>query len=142
MRSSPAPATKAPSLPGGKRKSLYGKTRREAQEKLRAALRDLNAGLDLAAGRQTVGRFLDDWLENTAKPALRPKTHHSYAQLARLYVKPALGHHQLAKLAPQHVQRMMADMTAAGLSPRTVHYTRAVPGGGRPPVHVAATVLH
>ena len=35
------------SLPNGKRKSLYGKTRREVQDKLRVAQRDLDAGHDI-----------------------------------------------------------------------------------------------
>jgi len=113
-------------LATGKRKSLYGKTRKEAQDKLRSALRDVDAGLELSAGRETVERFLDRWLEGAVRPTVRPKTHHDYAQLARLYIKPALGRVQLTKLTPQHVQTMMADMTAAGLSPRTVQYTRAV----------------
>ena len=113
-------------LATGKRKSLYGKTRKEVQDKLRSALRDIDAGLELSAGRQTVERFLDRWLEDAVRPTVRPKTHHDYAQLARLYIKPALGRVQLTKLTPQHVQKMMADMTAAGLSPRTVQYTRAV----------------
>src|SRR5215207_11639502 len=114
------------SLPGGKRKSFYGKTRKEVQDKLRGALRDLDAGLDLSAGRQTVGQFLDRWLEDVVKPTVRPKTHYSYAQLVRLHLKPDLGHHQLGKLTPQHVQAMMSAKMAAGLSPRTVQYLRAV----------------
>ncbi len=114
------------SLPGGKRKSFYGKTRKEAQDKLRAAQRDLDAGRDLTAKPQTIARFFDDWLETTAKPTIRPKTHHSYAQLIRLHIKPAIGTIPLANLTPQHVQRMMGDMTARGLSPRTVQYTRAI----------------
>ena len=113
-------------LPAGKRKSLYAKTRREAQDKLRASRRDLEYGLDLSARSQTVGKFLSDWLETTARPTLRPKTLHSYAQLVRLYIVPAVGSVPLAKLTPQHVQRMMQEMTAKGLSPRTVQYTRAV----------------
>ena len=114
------------SLEGGKRKSFYGKTRKEAQDKLRAALRDVDAGLDLSVGRQTVGQFLDRWLEDAVKPRVRPKTHQGYAQLIRLYIVPAFGHVQLTNLSPQHVQSMMAAMTAAGLSPRTVQFTRAV----------------
>jgi integrase len=113
-------------LPNSRRKSLYGKTRKEVQEKLRAALRDLDAGLDLAAGRQTVGQCLDRWLDDVVKPRVRPKTHKDYAQLIRLYINPALGRVQLAKLSPAHVQKMMGDMTAQGLSPRTVQYTRGV----------------
>ena len=114
------------SLDGGKRKSLYGKTRKEAQDKLRTAFRDLDAGVDLSAGRQTVGQFLDRWLADVVKPTVRPKTHHSYAQLVRLHLKPALGHHQLGKLTPQHVQAMMSAKSSSGLSPRTVQYIRAV----------------
>jgi len=114
------------SLPNGKRRSVYGKTRKDAQDKLRAALREVDTGLNLDSGRQTVDQFLDHWLADVVKARVRPKTHHDYAQLARLYLKPALGRVQLAKLSPAHVQRMMADMTAKGLSPRTVHYTRAI----------------
>lgn len=114
------------SLPGGKRKSVYAKTRREVQDKLRAAQRDLDAGLDLSARSQTVAQFLTRWLEDTARPTIRPSTYASYAGHVHHHLIPALGHHQLAKLTPQHVQRMMQVMTAKGLSPRTVAYARAV----------------
>ncbi|MFN8676123.1 MAG: site-specific integrase [Thermomicrobiales bacterium] len=98
------------SLEGGKRRSFYGKTRKEAQDKLRGALRDIDAGLDLSAGRQTVAQFLDRWLVDTVQPTVRPKTYDSYAQLVRLYLKPALGHHQLSKLTPQHVQTFIREL--------------------------------
>ncbi|HAM39865.1 MAG TPA: site-specific integrase, partial [Candidatus Omnitrophica bacterium] len=49
-------------LPGGKRKAYYGKTRKEAQEKMTEALRDLNKGVLPPTGRQTLGRFLAEWL--------------------------------------------------------------------------------
>jgi integrase len=116
----------AVTLPTGKRKAIYGATYQEAKTKLRQAQRDQEMGRDLSAKPQTVERFLAVWLEDTAKPTIRPKTHHSYAQLIRLHIVPAIGKVPLAKLTPQHVQRMMRDMTAKGLSPRTVQYTRAV----------------
>jgi integrase len=114
------------SLPNGKRKSFYGKTRRDVQDKLKAAQRDLDNGLDLSSRQQTVGQFLDRWLEDVVRPSVRLKTHHSYAQMVRLHLKPELGHIPLTKLTPQHVQAMMTRKTAAGLSPRTVQYIRAV----------------
>ena len=46
-----------------KRKSFYGETRREVQENLTAALRAHQQGMPVAPERQTVGQFLDDWLE-------------------------------------------------------------------------------
>src|SRR5918992_1315402 len=78
------------SLPGGKRRSLYGKTRREAQDKLRGALRDLDAGLDLAAGRQTVGHYMARWLADVAKPKVRPSTYKSYESYVRLHILPGV----------------------------------------------------
>src|ERR687893_2435083 len=78
-----------------KRKVIYGETRREVAEKLKVALRDQQQGLPVAVERQTVAQFLDRWLEDVVKPSVRPKTYHSYAQLVRLYLAPALGHHQL-----------------------------------------------
>ncbi|CAA9560368.1 MAG: hypothetical protein AVDCRST_MAG73-3629, partial [uncultured Thermomicrobiales bacterium] len=114
------------SLPGGKRKSLYGKTRKDVQDKLRAALRDLDAGLDLGTARQTVGQFLDTWLADVVKPTLAPKTYESYAVMCRVHIKPGLGHHQLSRLTPQHVAALLKAKQDAGLSPRTVQYIRAV----------------
>ena len=114
------------SLPGGKRKSLYGKTRRDVQDKLRAALRDMDAGLDLTAGRQTVGQFLDRWLDDVVAPTLAPKTVSSYREIVRVHLVPALGRHELTKLTPQHVQALLREREAAGRSPRTVAYIRAV----------------
>jgi len=116
----------AVTLANGKRKAVYGATYQQAKTKLREAQRDQEHGLDLSQKPQTVARFLADWLESTAKPTLRPKTHHSYAQMVRLHIVPAIGNVQLAKLTPQQVQRMMRDMSAKGLSPRTVQYTRSI----------------
>nr|MBA2278316.1 site-specific integrase [Chloroflexia bacterium] len=114
------------SLPNGKRKSLYSKTRREVQDKLRAAQRDLDAGLDVGARQQTVAQFLTRWLEDTARPTVRPSTYASYAGHVHHHLIPALGHHPLTKLTPQHVQKLLNDKQRSGLSPRTVTYMRAV----------------
>ncbi len=114
------------SLPNGKRKSVYGKTRRDVQDKLKAAQRDLDAGLDVGAAKQTVGVFLTGWLTDVAEPSLRPSTLKSYQSYVRLHIIPAIGHHRLDKLTPQHVQAMLRTMTAKGLAPRSVQYARAI----------------
>jgi hypothetical protein len=109
-----------------RRKWFYGKSRKEVQEQLTKALNDQRQGLPVISERQTAAQFLDRWLADVAKPRVRPKTLHSYEQIVRLHLKPAIGHHQLAKLSPQHVQALLNDKLAAGLSPRTVQYIRAV----------------
>ncbi len=109
-----------------KRRSVYGKTQREASEKLRAALRTIDQGETPITERQTVEQFLDRWLVDVARPKLRPSTYASYGQKVRLYIVPAIGRHQLTKLTAQHVQAMMNGMAGRGLSPRSVQYTRTV----------------
>lgn len=74
------------SLTNGTRKSLYAKTRREVQERLKAAQRDAENGLGLTARKQTVGQFLDRWLADSAKPKVRAKTHQSYAMIVRVHL--------------------------------------------------------
>ena len=80
----------------------------------------------LSANRQTGETIINKWLQTTAKPLLGPKSLHSYAQFVRLHIVPRIDQHELGKLTPQHVQVMMGEMSAAGLSPRIVQYTRAV----------------
>lgn len=118
--------TDAAGKPQRHRKYLYGKTRKEAAEKLKVALREQQQGLPVAVERQTVKTFLERWLEDVVKPAKAPKTYASYAELIRLHAIPALGHHPLAKLGPQHVAALLKAKTEAGLSPRRVHHIRAV----------------
>src|SRR5215213_8466424 len=94
------------SLTGGKRRSFYGKTRREAQDKLRSALRDLDAGLELSADRQTVAQFLEKWLAASVKPSVKVKTYEGYESIVRVRVAPRIGRKYLAKLTALDVQAL------------------------------------
>ena len=114
------------SLEGGKRKYFYGKTRKEVQEKLAAVLQDQKQGMLLATPQQTVGQFLTDWLEQTHKHSVRPRTYERYEEAIRLHLIPVLGKHRLQKLSAQHVQAFYARMTCEGLSPSTVNYYHSV----------------
>jgi integrase len=57
-----------------KRKVFYGKTRKEVQEKLKQVLHKQQQGTLVTTPQQTVGQFLVDWLENTHKKSVRPRT--------------------------------------------------------------------
>lgn len=105
-----------------KRKHFTGKTRREVQEKLTAALHDKAKGLPVKLERQTVKQFLDNWLENAVQPSVRPKTYISYEQLVRVHIIPELGRHQLAELGPQHIEAFLVKKRKTDLSDRTVQY--------------------
>jgi integrase len=108
------------------RRYFYGKTRKDASEKLTEALGKRQQGLSLNSERLTVAQFLDSWLEDEVRPTREPKTYESYESTIRLHISPDLGRHQLAKLTPQHVQALLRRKEDAGLSARSVQYMRTV----------------
>src|SRR3954447_5954008 len=91
------------SLSNGKRKCYYGKTRKEVQQRLTAALRDQQQGLPIVGERQTTGEYLEQWLETAARHTLRPRTFIRYQQLVRKHALPALGKVPIARLTPQQL---------------------------------------
>lgn len=113
-------------LENGKRKVFYGKTRKEVQEKMKVALREQQQGTLLTTSRQTVEQFLTDWLEQTHKRSVRPRTYERYKEAIHLHIIPMLGHHQLQKLTAQQVQAFYAKKQDEGLAPATVIYYHSV----------------
>lgn len=109
-----------------KRREARFKTQREAVAALSQWKRDLSDGLPVAPDRLTVEQFLRRWLQDVARPRLRPRTYERYAQLVRLHIVPALGGIRLAQLNAADVQRLINSMCESGSSARTVQFTRAV----------------
>jgi len=102
----------------GLRRTVYGKSRQEVAEKLRAlqAAAHRNGRLP-DAGKLTLVDYLAQWLEQ-AEARLRPKTLADYRTMARLHVAPHIGDLRLSRLTPLHVARLYANLAQAGLSPR------------------------
>lgn len=113
-------------LADGRRKAVYGKSAKEARDKMATMLRQQVAGLDLGAERQTVAVFVRRWLDDAAASRLRPKTVRSYRQMIETHIVPAVGDHTLDKLTPAHVTAMLNGMRMRGLSPRVRQYARAI----------------
>ncbi|MDA1061558.1 MAG: tyrosine-type recombinase/integrase [Chloroflexi bacterium] len=90
------------------------------------AIHDLEQGVASDARRQTVSHFLRDWLENTVKPGVRPRTYDSYESTVRLHLIPIIGDFLLADLSPSHVRALVSDRARTELSPRSVSYVRKV----------------
>lgn len=92
----------------GKRrtKRVYSKSRNEAARKLRELRAEIAAGRVPTTSTTTVGKWLDHWLENIAKPELRPTTYRSYEQVLRLHVKPHIGGIRLNKLTAEDLRLM------------------------------------
>jgi integrase len=94
---------------GGKRKRkvVYGRTRKEASEKLRELQKQADQGVNLAAEKQTVEQYLTYWLQNHVIDILADSTVERYKRIVRLHFIPTIGHHNLKKLSSQHIQSLL-----------------------------------
>jgi hypothetical protein len=108
-----------------RRKVIYGKTRKEVAEKLKAMHRDQAAGMTLNPEQQTVKEFLDIWLEQSVKRQNRPRTYDKYKADVNHHIIPAIGKVLLTKLTPDHVQAMLNGLAEQGRSPLTISNVRA-----------------
>jgi integrase len=126
-----------PMVGGGRRRVfVYGRTRAETRDKLDEVLRDAADGIPRARERQTVGEYLDYWLEHVVKPERRASTYAGDEVMVRLHLKPLLGRKKLDELGPADVRRLLAALReketkghgggVRKLSPRMVQFAHAV----------------
>ncbi len=106
---------------GPKRKALYAKTRKEASEKLTAALALAQKGITADAGAMTIGVFLKRWLDDSVRGSVRQSTYQRDESLCRNHLVPALGKNKLKTLNVADVQRFYRAKLDSGLSSATVH---------------------
>jgi len=111
---------------GPKRKTIYGKTRKEASEKLTKAMADRDGGLIFDAKNQTVGEYLDRWLNDSMRGSVKPVTFESHERLVRTHIAPALGRIKLKNLTPAHIQAFYRTKLDAGLAPARVRLIHSV----------------
>jgi integrase len=105
----------------GKRIAVYGKTKEEARQKLRALQRKQDQGLPLLTSQMLLKDYLTQWLE-TIRHRVRPKTFVDYEVVVRLHITPRLGHIRLAKLTPEDVDKAWSAMLRDGISASVVEY--------------------
>lgn len=109
-----------------KRITVYGRTRKEATEKMREAQEHNRQGVPVPDRTWKLADWLDHWLENVVTPNRRPATYRLYEMTVRLYLKPGLGSHPLNRLSASRVQAFFNDQLNAGRSVRTVQVMRTV----------------
>jgi integrase len=103
----------------GKRKYLYGKTKKIVVDKLRERLSSGVATLVPEADTMLVEEYLDRWLP-TVKGTVKDRTWVRHEEVVRLHLKPSVGHVKLQKLNALDVQELYRTKLESGLSPRTV----------------------
>ncbi|HKH78174.1 MAG TPA: N-terminal phage integrase SAM-like domain-containing protein, partial [Rubrobacteraceae bacterium] len=100
---------------GDKRRSLYGKTRKEVAGKLADALSDAGDAPAFVPTDVTVAEFLARY-EDAATNTMKRRSFETYQSIAKVHLLPAFGTTRLEDLTREHVQRMYSRKRAAGLS--------------------------
>lgn len=92
-------------LPDGRkaRKSIYGRTQKEARIKLAHAMRERDQGT-LVMTQTTLDAWLTYWLDHIASRRVRPQTMSGYLSKVDTLIRPHLGHHRLTTLQPEHIR--------------------------------------
>ena len=151
-----------------KRWEATSRTKAGALKKLRKARSDLDSLGAVPVKGTPLAEWLDKWLEEIAKPTLKPRTYADYRSVISKHLRPRMGRVPLSKLTPGHVRAMhrevqeatslgnankchrvlraaLSDAEREGLVPRNVAklvQTRAVKGGrGALAVDDARTLL-
>lgn len=106
-------------------RSITGKTQKEVAQKLKAATAAIDSGTYTAPSKQTLGQWLDAWIE-TYCGSVKPRTLEIYKTDIRVHIKPALGAVRLEALTTQSIQAFYNALgkptkdRPEGLSPKSV----------------------
>lgn len=104
----------------GRYKSLYAATEKEAQKKLQNALFEQKQGALATGPDQLLKDFLEYWLEDVEKPAVRLGTYLNNRSVIRKHLIPGLGHIKLQKLTARQLQSFYARKIKEGMSANRV----------------------
>lgn len=110
-----------------KQKSVYGKTQKEVREQLAEITIELDNGTYLEPAKETLGIWLDTWLETYAQFSVKPYTMDAYERVCRNYLIPTLGTIRLSALTAPQIQRFYNSLLIEKkLSPKTIRNIHGV----------------
>ncbi|WP_376794854.1 tyrosine-type recombinase/integrase [Thermogemmatispora sp.] len=87
---------------------------------MRKALNELEQGTLPLERDQSMRAYLEYWLEQIQKPAIRPTTYILYRRIIQKHLIPTLGGISLRRLQPEHIEHLYARKQAEGLASRTI----------------------
>lgn len=117
---------------GGQRVYIYGKSKREIDEKEQAARRRNDRGVSLAPNRQTLEQYLDWWLEYLEQTDTSASTITKYRQDFNNHVYPLIGNALFTSCNPavfadlmKELRKRKSERTGDYLSRQTLRNIRA-----------------
>ncbi|HMJ76156.1 MAG TPA: tyrosine-type recombinase/integrase, partial [Iamia sp.] len=99
-------------------------SRRDAESELRILIDEVDGGR-FVGSTISLDELLDRWLA-VKRSAVAPTTLSGYEWISRRYIRPALGRRKVASLRPMDLDVLYSDLTARGLTGRTVRICHTV----------------
>jgi integrase len=100
------------------RKKFSAPTRGAVKKKLTDALKLQQDGYCIAPQNQTVGQFLNYWLDHVVPNTTKPKSATFYRYITTTHLIPSIGRIQIQKLTSQHVQALINEKLTCVKQPR------------------------
>ncbi|MER6631115.1 site-specific integrase [Streptomyces sp. NPDC000987] len=95
-----------------KRKTVYGATWEECDEKRQELVRRDRQGIPTPSRSAKLSEWLPYWLEEYVRPHRKRTTYVKYEMHVRLYLVPLLGSRRLESLTTANVRQMVSRVTA------------------------------
>lgn len=96
-------------FPGGGRKEIYAKTKKELDEKILEAKMQLRAGVKLDENPQ-FGKFAIMWYEACKKPNIQQSTREYYKNVLNNHILPYLGNLPIRSITAMHIVAVMNEL--------------------------------
>jgi integrase len=107
---------------GGKRirlnQTIHG-SKADAQKYLNAAMRRKDDGAQVILTRQSLGAWIEEWLQVWCS-GISARTKSDYDRLLRRYLPPELRARQLPVISASEIQGFVNNLESRGLAPRTI----------------------
>jgi integrase len=122
---------------------LYGRTKSEVRDKLKAAIARVDEGAPVRDATATVGTWLKEWRETQlAASNLKPTTRSLYTSCSKNHLEPEpFGKITLDRLRPSDIDRLILDLRKKDLATSTVrqiyHVLRLALAGAVRDKHIA-----
>jgi len=96
------------------RQSVYGRTQKEAKEKLELLKADLRNGTYVGKSDLTVGNWVLGWIKTHVKVGTRSNTYDKYLSLTNNHILPKIGNVKLQSLRTGTIQKLFAELLESG----------------------------
>jgi integrase len=87
---------------------------RIAQKRLNALISEIDRGIHVTHGKQSLKDYLEHWLEDYCQPNLAPDTTETYRIMCHTHIDPAIGHIPLTALKSQNIQHLESQKLLSG----------------------------